>query len=173
MQGRFTIFQLAMSRRCYNVANFLVESGCVNLLHNAGRQFLDLDLVEKEISELCPCKRGFKLERPGESAIVMILAKPVHLIEMIRTSDESSQNDAKIPSKPVHLVDMIRNPRSLLELLRVTVRKQLNRRIDRVQELDIPQKLRDYVTRKHVIDRCEPVGNACECGRIYGRSYAD
>ena len=115
---------------------------------------MDLDLVEKEISELCPCKRGFKLEEPGKSAIVIILAKPVHLVEMIR------------------------NPRSLLQLSRVTVRKQLNRRIDRVQELDIPQKLRDDVTRKHFIadafikatlDRCEPVGNACECGRIYGR----
>ena len=65
---------------------------------------------------------------------------------------------------------MIRNPRSLLELSRVTVRKQLNRRIDRVQELDIPQTLRDDVTRKHflnsAIDCYEPESDTCECGQL-------
>ena len=66
---------------------------------------------------------------------------------------------------------MIRNPRSLLELSRVTVRKQLNRRIDRVQELDIPQTLQDDVTRKHFInaslDFYKPEENTtCECGQL-------
>ena len=77
--------------------------------------------------------------------------------------------NAKIFAKPVHLVEMIRNPRSLLELSRVTVRKQLNRRIDRVQELDIPQTLHDDVTRKHFInsdlDCYEPESDTCECGQ--------
>ena len=107
---------------------------------------MDLDLVEKEISELCPCKRGFKLEEPGKSAIVMILAKPVQLVEMIR------------------------NPRSLLELSRVTVRKQLNRRIDRVHETGLPQTLQDDVTRKHFLnsdlDCYKPKRKTCECGQL-------
>ena len=40
MQGQVTVFQLAMSRGCYNVAYFLAEYGCVNL-HNAGRQLIN------------------------------------------------------------------------------------------------------------------------------------
>ena len=79
-------------------------------------------------------------------------------------------NDYKILAKPAYLVEMIRNPRSLQELSRVTVRKQLNRRIDRVQELDIPQTLRDDVTRKHFLDSdidCyEPESDTCECGQL-------
>ena len=104
-----TPFQLAMVRGYYIVANFLAESGCVNI-HNV-HQYRNLDLVEEEIEQLCTCKRWFSFGTPYESW----------------------RNAVKILARPVRLLEMIRNPRSLLELSRVTVRKQLNRRIDRVQ----------------------------------------
>ena len=142
-----TPFQLAMIRGYYVVANFLAESGCVNI-HNV-HQFANLDLVEKKTYKLCTCKRRFSFCNPNESwrAAVKILAKPVHLVELIR------------------------NPRPLSELSRViTVRKQLNRRIDRVQETGLPQALQDDVTLKTFmtsdLDCYEPKGNTCECGQL-------
>ena len=140
-----TPFQLAMIRGYYVVANFLAESGCVNI-HNV-HQFVDLDLVKEKIDELCTCKRWFSFCNPNESwrAAVKILARPARL------------------------VDRIRNPRSLLELSRVAVRKQLNRRIDRVQETGLTQMLQDDVTLKNFIntalDCYEPKRKKCECGQ--------
>ena len=140
-----TPFQLAMIRGYYVVANFLAESGCVNI-HNV-HQYRNLDLVEEEIEQLCTCKRWFSLGTPYESW----------------------RNAVKILARPVRLLEMIRNPRSLLELSRVTVRKQLNRRIDRVQETGLPPALQDDVTRKHFInsdlDCCAPKRKKCVCGR--------
>ena len=135
-----------MIRGYYIVTNFLAESGCVNI-HNV-HQFVDLDLIKEEIEEFCSCKTWFSFSH----------------------RDESWRYAIKVLKKPLRLVEMIRNPRSLLEFSRVTVRKQLNRRIDRVQELDIPQTLRDDVTRKHFlasdIDCYEPESDTCECGQL-------
>ena len=135
-----------MIRGYYVVANFLAESGCVNI-HNV-HQFVDLELIKEEIDEFCSCNTWFSF----------------------CDLDRSWRNDIKILAKPVRLVEMIRNPRSLLELSRVTVRKQLNRRIDRVQELDIPQTIQDDVTRKRFLNSCvdcyEPESDTCECGQL-------
>ena len=141
-----TPFQLAMIRGYYIVTNFLAESGCVNI-HNV-HQFVNLDLIKQEIEELCSCRRWFSF----------------------CNINESWRNAMKILAKPVHLVEKIRNPRSLVEFSRVTIRKQLNRRIDRVQETSLPQTLQDDVTCKRFITfdlNCyEPTGNTCECGRL-------
>ena len=143
-----TPFQLAMIRGRYVEANLLAESGCVNI-HNV-QQFVDLDFVEEKIDEICACKRRFRF-----CTYKMYGSLRVY---------------ANIFAKPVHLVEMIRNPRSLLELSRVTVRKQLNRRIDRVQETGLPPVLQDDVTRKHFIDAaldCYELeeNTICECGQ--------
>ena len=142
-----TPFQLAMIRGRYVEANLLAESGCVNI-HNV-RRFLDMDLIEEKIDELCSCKRRFRF-------------CTYNIYGYMRFN-------AKLFAKPVHLVEMIRNPRSLLELSRVTVRKQLNRRIDRVQETGLPPALQDDVTRKHFnnadLDCYEPESDTCECGQ--------
>ena len=60
-----TPFQLAMIRGRYIAANFLAESGCVNI-HNV-HQLVNLDLVEQKIDELCTCKRWFSVGTSNDS----------------------------------------------------------------------------------------------------------